>query len=503
MLMYNVIFRLLTNTLAAGVLMQEFLNDTSETNAHIIYGIQRLNCDNFLPKYLIDIMNSSQLMYDQNYSEIPEVYLHKCLFNDYNADIKPYQLVPKSVIMNINYSFAMNELMAIEHEGKISISARIFLRWFEPRFRWNLDSLNSWKWPKEIKFPAHKIWVPTLSVQNCQKKSCPIQISNQTTAYVASKGRVWIRYSDLVEASCDLKLKNFPFDTQECEIIILFNNLAENSIINQSHTFMVDYMVDNEEWMVTNIQISECEMNNYTIEKDNRSSAASKWQRISKPVTRKVPAFKAVFISKRECGYFVSNLIVPILLVLFISITSLCIDAREDHRAEIQLTVMLAFVFFQSVLAAVMPQTRGSPRLCRYVMYSMLVSTVELIITFVLRGLHNFAKSTKKYPYRFLIRILFIPRNSSVFEVLKHSFKKFKSLIRKSFKRITRAQESIVTLNKENSNTNTNQKFIDVQCAHSKQGCFWSANKATKKNYTGCKPSVNHSEAIKNNDKGT
>lgn len=175
---------------------------------------------------------------------------------------------------------------------------------------------------------------------------------------------------------------------------------------------MADYMVDNEEWMLTDIQISEFELKNFTLTKD--SICSPKWKRTQLPVIHKVPAFKVVIMAKRSCSYFVTNLIVPIFLVLFISIASLGIDARDDHRPEIQLNVILSFVFFQSVLAAVMPQTRGSPRLCRYVMYSMLVATVELILTFAIRGVHNFAESTKIKPDKFISKIILIPSVSQI-----------------------------------------------------------------------------------------
>ena len=436
-------------------MLHEFLNSTNENDiiTQKLYGIQKLDCDKFLPKETINIMNSSTLT-DQNL-EVPEIYLHKCLLNSYDADINPYKLVPKSVAMYMNYTFAINELLTIENEGTISMTARVFLRWFDPRFRWTIESsIIPWKWPTSIEMLAHKIWIPKLSVQNCQKQNCPIQIYNRTIAYIADKGRVWIAYSDLVQASCDIKLKNFPFDTQHCEVKIAFNNLGNNSYINQSRTFYVDYMVDNDEWMVTNIELSEFTMTAYTFHKDSKSP--DKWHRKLKPtIIRNIPAFRVVVSAKRESGYFVTNLIVPILLVLCISIASLFIPPNLEDRYNIQLAVILSFVFFQSVLAAVMPQTRGSPRLCRYVMYSMLVSTVEIIISFVLRGLDNLHVSPNSKTYEILDNYL-IKIPDSRCGKLRSSVRKFVSRIslkRQELDNRTQNSQVDITLNSNPSST--------------------------------------------------
>ena len=67
-----------------------------------------------------------------------------------------------------------------------------------------------------------------------------------------------------------MKLNNFSFDTQECKVKIAFNNLANNSILNQDPNFYVDYMADNDEWTVTNIQITEYNMSSYTFNKDSK-----------------------------------------------------------------------------------------------------------------------------------------------------------------------------------------------------------------------------------------
>ena len=385
-------------------MLHEFLNSTNESDiiTQKLYGISKLDCDKYLPNETRNLMNSSTIT-DKNL-EVPEIYLHKCLLDGYDADEDPYKLVPKSVTFNVTYTFAMNELLSIENEGTISMTARLFLRWFDPRFRWiNKSSIKHWKWPTSIEILAHKIWIPKLAVQNCQKQNCPVQIYNRTIANIADRGRVWIAYSDLVQASCDVKLKNFPFDTQQCEVKIAFSNLGNNSYINQSLEFYVDYMVDNDEWMVTNIHLSEFNMTAYTFYKD--LNLTDKWHRKlmpGLPANRTVPVFIFVVTAKRESGYFVTNLIVPILLVLCISIASLFIPPNLEDRYNVQMAVILSFVFFQSVLASVMPQTRGSPRLCRYVMYSMLAATVELIISFVLRGLDNLQVSSDSTTYKIL-----------------------------------------------------------------------------------------------------
>ena len=130
-----------------------------------------------------------------------------------------------------------------------------------------------------------------------------------------------------------------------------FNNLPQNSFINQSNRLLVDYMADSQEEMVTNIDVSEFTLKKYSLQKE----LPFKWHRqIRYPY---LPSFKVVIVSHRTWSYYLTNLIVTILLVLIVGLTTIFFPAHLTERCNIQLTVILAFVFFLSVLATVMPKT--------------------------------------------------------------------------------------------------------------------------------------------------
>ena len=77
--------------------------------------------------------------------------------------MSPHVFYPKSVIMNLTYTFAINELLSIEKEGTVSLMAGIYLKWYEPRFRWQQNSSLLrvfWKWSEDIDFLARNIWIP-------------------------------------------------------------------------------------------------------------------------------------------------------------------------------------------------------------------------------------------------------------------------------------------------------------------------------------------------------
>lgn len=397
---------------------EEFLKNITIKD-QIIYNIQKMNCDQSLPEPVKASLNLSDENYLQQY--IPEHYLKSCILKGYDSEKEPYLYAPKAMRKMFTYTFAMNELLSIGKEGTITMTARIYLKWIDPRFRWESNSsFKGWSWPLSFQHIARHIWVPKLVVKNCQRQSCPIDVDNQTYAAISSDGSISVSYSDYIQASCDVNLEKFPFDTQVCNLIIVFANLAMNCIVKNRDVFWMDYMANNNEWLVTNVNFSEHKFAFYYLTRDS-----FKWRR-SLSFEEDFPAFKVVITAQRQWSYYVTNLIVPMFLVLLVGLSTIFFPAKCDSfdRCNVQITVILAFVFFQSVLSDVMPKSQGSSLLCSYVMYAMILTTVQLLLFFCLIGLDSIAKSPIRMPPRFLsIFLIHIPDNiCSHFLSLMHRF---------------------------------------------------------------------------------
>lgn len=81
------------------------------------------------------------------------------------------------------------------------------------------------------------------------------------------------------------------------------------------------------------------------------------------------------YYESRVCALKIYNLIVPILLVTFTGLVSVLIPAQEEGRLNMGLTVVLTFIFLQTLIAAMSPKTPSSPEV-RY-MRTFIIHTRE------------------------------------------------------------------------------------------------------------------------------
>ena len=115
------------------------------------------------------------------------------------------------------------------------------------------------------------------------------------------------------------------------------------------------YMDENNEWTFTKLKICTQPFK-YNVISWNTSNREGKRRRTMKPWDVKV-----VFLSiatVRETTHYITNLIVPLLIVNLVAVTSAAFPAGFSERANTLLTVILAYCFFQSVVASALPHTR-------------------------------------------------------------------------------------------------------------------------------------------------
>ena len=373
---------------------------------------------NVIHQELLDKMKNISLMF-QNYSEktaltldLPLDILNKCLFSEnYDKELAPYFFTFENVFgfdnytFEISYSIILNELIKIDPFGKISFTATFDFEWNDPRLKWHQNtSIPFWSFPKVLTVNFGKIWIPEFRVKNCQKRGCSIVPENQTKAYIMSSGNVEICFSELIESTCAVDFKNFPFDQQICILNMSFSNIDDDEDIEVELT-KIDlghshYMADSDEWIVTSFDHNPAPV--FAIELRPQSKDG-KWTRIRKQIDGSNSTVILKIVAIRMTTFYATNVIVPLLIVIAIALATVIYPAGSTEKVNCLLSVILAFVFFQSLLANEIPKTHTESRLGLYVMWSMLLSAINIIFTFATIIAQRLAYTNKQLPPKTLL----------------------------------------------------------------------------------------------------
>ena len=86
----------------------------------------------------------------------------------------------------------------------------------------------------------------------------------------------------------------------------------------------------------------------------------------------------------RHSSYYMTNIIIPLLIVNLLAVASVAYPSGSSERPNTLLTVVLAYCFFQSVLASLLPHTRYDSLIALYLMWSMVSAVAQLLVSFLL-----------------------------------------------------------------------------------------------------------------------
>lgn len=344
-----------------------------------VYKPRHPNCIDFIPSDVQEAMNRS-------HGVIPDKFLYTCLLENYIKDIAPS--IDRDKLFNLSYALTINQILSIQNVGYIHLSVQVGFTWIDERLNWeNEPKVGNWTWPQDISLSARRVWVPHTEVITCDESDCALRMPNNTRVWLHRDGEAMVTYKSKAKATCNITLEYFPFDRQNCEFIIDVMNLNVNYswFLNEENMWSY-YMDDNSEWTFTDFKLGTNAAIYNTISR-NVKDPVGKWRLQKKPFNADVIVVSISAV--RQTTYYMTNLIVPLLLVNLVAIASVSFKPGSCERPSTLLTVILAYSFFQSIVAAVLPHSREDSLIGLYLMWAMVSATAQLLVSFLLIALNT------------------------------------------------------------------------------------------------------------------
>ena len=275
-------------------------------------------------------------------------------------------VIDQSRPIQISMAFCLSKLRKFDElSGELGLTAYFEIRWVDETLFWDPEDYGN---ITDILLPHGTIWKPSFVIAN-PYDDFRVIYSDETLVRLQYNGSVTWKPADTFGISCTADVSKYPFDEQTCNFpIVPWNYLPrELTILPLADHVNMDRYVPHNVWEIKDTAV---------------------W----KPYVEQQEVLVFKFNLKRNSGYYLLNLILPICVLGILNLFVFLLPPESGERVAYSITVLLSIVVFLTITSNSLPGT-SEPRmptifllLTGYVVISvMIVISVIIGLRFYLR----------------------------------------------------------------------------------------------------------------------
>ncbi|GFR71229.1 neuronal acetylcholine receptor subunit alpha-6 [Elysia marginata] len=195
---------------------------------------------------------------------------------------------------------------------------------------------------------------------------------------VFSDGAVTWAPGSIFPASCKLDLTKYPFDQQDCRILMLSMNynVSEMEFVVSDSTVGQTFFTQNGQWDISNMSIE-------TLARSIGAEAKS--------------AIVINFRVTRKPTFLVISMLLPIAFLSLLNLMVFVIPVDSGEKISYGITVLLALSVFMSIMSSMLPSSSESmPLMISYIFILMIISVLTVVDSIIIVGLHHMEEEEEK-----------------------------------------------------------------------------------------------------------
>ncbi|XP_064645472.1 neuronal acetylcholine receptor subunit beta-3-like isoform X3 [Lineus longissimus] len=216
--------------------------------------------------------------------------------------------------------------------------------------------------------PVDKIWLPDMSIFNRIDPEQLFETQPSAKAILSSNGKIdWIP-GGVFSVKCRMKMTKFPFDEQECKIII-------GSYAHDSKKLRVVRGVKNIKKIVINNGAWSYREHD-AVELYDYGESLLLWE-----------LYTVTLNFKRKPAFYILNILIPCVAISFLVLLVFCLPCQSGEKISLCTTTLVALTVFQMTTSDIIPKTTNeTPIIVIYLTALTAMSAVSTILTvFVLK----------------------------------------------------------------------------------------------------------------------
>ncbi|XP_053565032.1 acetylcholine receptor subunit gamma [Bombina bombina] len=293
------------------------------------------------------------------------------LMDGYNKNLRPAK--HQSDIISVSLKLTLTNLISLnEKEEALTTNVWVEMQWTDYRLRWDPERYHG---ISMMRIPSTMVWLPDIGLEN--NVDGTFDIALYTNTLVSSDGSMYWLPPAIYRSYCPVVVTYFPFDWQNCSMVFQSQTYNANEIellltVEDGRT--IEWIVidpeaftENGEWVIKHIPAKK--LINHHLSPDDIN-----YQEI-------------VFylIIQRKPLFYVINIIVPCVLITFVSVLIYFLPAKAGgQKCTVSINILLAQIVFLFLIAQKIPETSTAvPLIIKYLTFLMVI-TIAIVVNAVI-----------------------------------------------------------------------------------------------------------------------
>jgi len=285
-----------------------------------------------------------------------------------------------------------------EKEQIMKTNVWINLQWLDFQLNWTTSDYKV----GSIRVPYDRVWTPDIVLFNNADGNYEASYKPNVLVYAdiqESSGYtniLWIPPA-IYKSSCTIDVKYFPFDEQQCEM--RFGSWTFDA--KQVRLKQLKPMVNLEDYLPSGTWD--------VIEVPGKEQEFLESNRMELVYTFKI---------RRKTLFYTVNLIIPTVLISFLSIFVFYLPTDEGEKMTLCISILLALVVFLLLVSKILPPTSMViPLISKYLIFTLMMNIITILNTVIIINwnyrtprTHNMPQWIRVVLIGFLPKILFMER---------------------------------------------------------------------------------------------
>ncbi|CAJ0937267.1 unnamed protein product, partial [Mesorhabditis belari] len=301
---------------------------------------------------IISLLQSSQAnreaLMDDNGDFLPHIRLAKDLMDPRRYDSRVRPVIDHANPTSVLFSMTLYQILAVnEKQQSIDLNVWVIQKWNDDFLGWNPSLYGG---INVTILPYHAVWLPDTYIYNSvvmnrEETERYINVVVTTNYYKGQRGaEVKFMYPALYRTSCQLDIRFFPYDQQNCTLVISSWTSSRSSIdyFAEESLVRLDQFIQNEEWVVVSFKIDRIE--------EKFPCCPEPWVLLH-----------AHLVIRRKPLYYIVNLVIPTSVITMVAVTGFFTAAStsSERREKLSLGIdsLLAMSILMMMVSEQMPTT--------------------------------------------------------------------------------------------------------------------------------------------------
>lgn len=290
----------------------------------------------------------------------------RCGYVSENRPVKNYRnTVEVKVRLSIKY-MSFDSLEEI-----FTIHSWVAMVWKDEYLIWTPSDYGD---IKEIQMESHTIWTPSMSLFNADAASYPTD-SFYSTCMVNNEGTVTCVPHVSHSGICQTSLRRWPYDVQNCTFYFgswMHSGEQVNFTLYPTQAVILDDYHDGPGWKLLNVDSVRLPGKYSCCPNDTH------------------PILKYTFVLKREAAGPAAIVIVPSIVVVLLTLTSLLMDVKDNTRLMLACFSLFGhFTFLTEIGYDIPKHSTGTPIILLFLRDSMILTLTSILVTLLLMALRK------------------------------------------------------------------------------------------------------------------